>query len=94
LNGESHHPAFIVDGKIYINIDHPAIHPGSLVHELSHLILGAIKVNTPDVYYKILESIDIDDKKYDNYKIKYKNRSRSDIQEEVLADLFGRYFDK
>lgn len=92
-DGETHHPAFIRDGKIYININHPAIHPGSLVHELSHLILGAIKVSTPDAYYNVLESIDLNDKKYDNYKIKYKNRSRSDIQEEICADMFSRYFD-
>jgi hypothetical protein len=93
VDGETHHPAFIKDGKVYINIDHPAIHPGALVHELSHLILGAIKVNTPDAYYKIAESIDLEDKKYDNYKVKYRNRSRSDIQQEILADLFGKYFD-
>jgi hypothetical protein len=50
-DGETHHPAFIRDGKIYVNINHPAIHPGSLVHELSHLILGSIKIATPDTYY-------------------------------------------
>jgi hypothetical protein len=46
------------------------------------------------MYYKIAESIDLNDKKYDNYKVKYKNRSRSDIQEEILADMFSRYFDR
>jgi hypothetical protein len=93
-DGETHHPAFIKDGKIFINVNHPAIHPGALVHELSHLILAGIKVSSPNVYYKIAESIDLEDKKYDNYKIKYKNRSRSDIQQEILADLFGKYFDR
>lgn len=91
---EYQHPAFIKDSKIYINISHPGLHAGSLVHELSHLILASIRSVNPEVYYDLLSKVDLESGKYDNLKIRYENRLRSDVKEEVLADLFGKHFDR
>ncbi|GMO69248.1 MAG: hypothetical protein Nk1A_8200 [Endomicrobiia bacterium] len=93
VNGETEHPAFIHEGQIYINLDHPGIHPGTIVHELAHLILGSLKVTSPETYQKAIDTIDLSQRDYDNYKVKYKNRLQSDLKEEILADLFSSYFE-
>jgi hypothetical protein len=92
------HPAFIktVNGitTIFLNIDHKKLTPGSLVHELSHLILGYIRANSSnyDAYMKMLNKIDLNNPRFRNYRQRYNNRTAIDIKEEILADLFSKYF--
>lgn len=84
--------AFIHNGEIYINTDLATT--DSPIHELMHMFLGTVKYTDPRLYYNILESLS----SFENFDIKlnelkrtYKNRTDSDLREELFVDEFSRY---
>ena len=84
--------AFIREGKIYIN--------GSLatsedvIHEYTHLLLGALKASNFEVYEKLLERLPKDNHAKtvrNNIRKNYPNLARTDEDEEVFAVLFSEF---
>lgn len=80
---------FVQDGVIYINTDRASI--GTLIHELGHLYLGALKSdpNKRTTYYKILSEMHIDCDLWQEMQGNqfYANKRGSDFDEEIAARL-------
>lgn len=80
--------AFIYNGDIYINTDNMKI-DGPL-HEMLHLILGSLKFSDPSLYTSTVELMEqIPD--YSNRAQIYKDRTRTDINEELFVSEFSKY---
>lgn len=87
---------FVMDGKIYINksrFNNVADAIGVEAHELSHLVLAAMKVN-PDynlrnTFYKLLASVK-NDSDYNKYVEAYPDLVGSDLDEEIVASKIGK----
>lgn len=85
--------AFILDGKVYINVD--KANTESVLHEFGHLILQKIKVTKPELYYKFLDIIESFRQNPNQYLLeelkKFENsrRARTDINEELFVALFA-----
>lgn len=86
--------AFIRDGKIYIN--------GSLatsedvIHEYTHLFLGALKAQNYDMYTKLLDKVmsskqDMVESTKSRLRRIYPNLANSDLNEEVFVKLFADF---
>lgn len=80
--------AFIYNGEIYINTDNTSI--DAPLHELMHLLLGSIKFTNPDLYYS-LTSLSSKFTNYEKLIRTFKNRTNSDINEELFITEFSRY---
>lgn len=81
--------AFIYNGEIYINTDNANL--ASPIHELGHLILGTLRQTNPEVYFKLVETVE----QLPNYQelvSHYINRTREDINEEIFVDQFAHNF--
>lgn len=86
--------AFIRDGKIYIN--------GSLatsedvIHEYTHLFLGALKAQNYDMYTKLLDKVmsskqNMVESTKSRLRRIYPNLANSDLNEEVFVKLFADF---
>ena len=84
--------AFVREGKIYIN--------GSLatsedvIHEYTHLILGALKASNFEVYEKLLQKLPKDKHATNvrqSIKKNYPTLAKTDEDEEVFAVLFSEF---
>lgn len=80
--------AFIYNNNIYINTDIASI--DSPIHELMHLFIGSIKFTNPELYYNLV-NLSEQFTGYDQLVKKFKNRTRSDINEELLVTEVSRY---
>lgn len=79
--------AFTSDGIIYLNVDKFSIN--SYMHELSHVILAALKFKNSDQYYSLLNKInDIPTE----FISKYEGLTSNSLKEEYLVHLFSNYF--
>lgn len=84
---------FIYDGKIYLNSDSFAGSASALgvgIHEISHLILAAVKakdINSEErkTLYNLLSKLP-NDPEFDEIAKRYPNRVGSDLLEEVLCN--------
>lgn len=74
--------AFIYNGDIYLNLDSMSV--DSPLHELLHIFFGSIKYTNNDLYNNLTE-ISENLPMYDKEVSKFPNRSRSDINEEILV---------
>ena len=82
--------AFVYNGEIYINAS--AANASDLFHELSHILLGVIKVNNLEVYQDIINKFSSKSgfKFSFNSKAKtYKHYTQADIIEETVADMIA-----
>lgn len=80
--------AFIYNGDIYINTDNMRI--DAPLHEMLHLILGSLKFSDPALYNSTVELMEqLPD--YNNRSQIYKDRTRSDINEELFVSEFSKY---
>lgn len=85
---------FVKDGIIYINTDRASV--GTVIHELGHLYLGALKSNPEkrEHYYDILanmhEYCDLWHEMQGNQF--YANKRGSDFDEEIAARLIEMYY--
>lgn len=80
--------AFVYQNNIYINIDNSNVE--APLHEMLHIILGSLRYSDSDLYFSLVDSMnDIPSK--ENYAKLYKNRTNSDLNEELLVTEFSRY---
>ena len=80
--------AFIYNGDIYINMDNSSI--DAPLHEMLHLFLGSIRYSDPQLYFSMVEAMN----ELPNRSMlarDYKNRTDSDINEELLVSEFSKY---
>lgn len=61
----------------------------SYVHELSHIILAALRTQDPNAYNVLLSKID---EIPENFASTYQGLTRNDLKEEYLVHLFSSYF--
>lgn len=81
-NGEE--SAYIENGEFYINM--AKADTTDLFHEIGHGILATIKKNTPEQYYKMLNTV-TESPRFEEIARYYPNKHGSDLQEEVLLKL-------
>lgn len=92
--------AFILDGNVYFNVN--SAHMSDGLHELSHLVLAAMKFSEdPEIrqqYYTLVGKMKdrsiVSEERFNNIVDKYKNDDEdilitSDVLEEVLANEFA-----
>jgi hypothetical protein len=92
--------AFILDGNVYFNVN--SAHMSDGLHELSHLVLAAMKFSeNPEIrqqYYTLVGKMKdrsvVSEERFNNIVDKYKGENEdilitSDILEEVLANEFA-----
>ena len=80
--------AFILDGEIYINMDVAKL--DAPIHEMSHLLLGSVKYQNPNLYQELINTSE----KFPMYNqlIKnYPNRTKSDVNEEIFVTEFSKF---
>lgn len=80
--------AFIYNNDIYINLDNSSIE--APLHEMLHLFLGSIRYSDPQLYFPLTELMG----KLPNRGIlssNYRDRTNSDINEELLVSEFSKY---
>lgn len=80
--------AFVYNGDIYINIDNSSI--DAPLHEMLHLFLGSVRYSDPQLYFSMVEVMN----ELPNKALlarNYKDRTDSDINEELLVSEFSKY---
>ena len=82
LNGVN---AFILNGDIYVNTDVASV--DAPIHEMLHIVFGGLKFTNPELYQSLLELTP----ELGQYKDLYKNRTRNDLNEEILVSEFAKY---
>lgn len=80
--------AFIYNGNIYINTSNASL--DAPLHEMMHLLIGSIRFSNPTLYNELL-SIVPQFTGYEQLIKTFKNRTRSDINEELLVTEFSKY---
>lgn len=80
--------AFIYNGDVYINLDNAKI--DAPVHELLHMILGSMRFTDPSTYYGLVDAME-GIPMYESRAQEYKNRTRSDINEELFVSEMAKY---
>lgn len=84
--------SFIYNGELYINIDNASF--GDMVHEWAHIILAQMKWSSDpqirDKYYEIVSKV-VDHPRFNDIAQNYPWANGSDLQEEVLVNLFQMY---
>ena len=90
--GDANVKAFIRDGKIYINGSTAT--SADVVHEYTHLFLGALKAQNFDMYQNLLNKVVSSDKadfKKKELRKLYPNLAQTDFNEEVFVALFSEF---
>lgn len=80
--------AFVKDGVIHVNTQ--LLTADSPIHEMLHIFIGGVKYSDRNLYQTLIDSIS----NIDSFKVltnTYKNRTASDIAEEVLVTQFSKY---
>lgn len=80
--------AFVYNGDVYINSDVATI--DSKIHELMHILLGAMRFKQPELYSEIIQSVQ-NLPTFNDIAINYPNRTQSDLLEEVFVEEFSKY---
>lgn len=80
--------AFIKDGDIYINTDVASF--DAPLHEMLHMFIGSIKYTDNNLYNKLVSlSEQLPD--YEQLLTTFENRTRQDINEELLIQEYAKY---
>lgn len=83
--------AFVYDGEVYINTDYASV--DAPLHEFMHLIIGQVKSQDRKLYDTLLQQVTTIpgfEEQFDLYN-KNKNRSFSDITEEILVTEYAKF---
>ena len=83
-----HTNAFILDGEIYINTDVADI--DAPIHELTHILLGGIKYQNPELYNQLISVSELLPN-YSELTKNYLHRTRSDINEEIFVTELAKF---
>lgn len=79
--------AFVYKGDIYVNEDIADV--DAKVHELLHVLLGAVKFKNPQMYAQIVSVVEgLED--YQDLITRYPNRTRMDINEELFVREYAK----
>lgn len=79
--------AFIYNGDIYVNEDIAGT--DSKVHELLHVLMGAMKFKNPELYANIVSIVE-NLENYNDLAVQYSNRTRMDINEEIFVTEYAK----
>lgn len=79
--------AFIYEGNIYVNTDNASV--DAPVHELMHVVMGALKVTNPDLYMNLVQQVQ-QLENYEDLAREFPNRAQSDINEELFVREYTR----
>lgn len=82
--------AFIYNGNIYINTDVISNKEEPKIHELLHIFLGAMRYSNPDMYFKAVSTME-QLPNIQNLSLQYKNRTHTDILEEIFVSEYAKY---
>ena len=83
-----HTSAFVYNGNIYINTEVADI--DAPLHEMMHLFLGSIRFTNSELYQSLLSQVN----NFEDYPLMIKqfaDRTRNDINEEILVEEFSKY---
>ena len=81
--------AFVYDGEIVLNSDLASL--AEPLHELTHVILGEMKINNPGEYKSIINNV-ASHPDFDKIAKHYPELSGLDLNEEVFSTIFGEYY--
>jgi hypothetical protein len=79
--------AFIYQGDIYVNEDIAGT--DSKVHELLHVLMGAMKFKNPELYANMVSIVE-NLENYNDLVAQYPNRARMDINEEIFVTEYAK----
>lgn len=82
--------AFVYNGEIYINTDVISGQEEPKIHELMHIFLGGMRYSNPEIYYKVVQSME-QLPTIPTISEHYKNRTYQDILEEVFVTEYSKY---
>ena len=80
--------AFVFNGNIYINTDYADI--DAPIHEMTHILLGAMRYTNPTKYFEIISMAE-GFKSLEKASYLYKDRTRGDLLEECFVHEFANY---
>ena len=80
--------AFIKDNQIFINTDNARM--DAPIHEMTHLLLGELKFNNPDLYSEFLRYAD-EMESFERISNNNPNRTYEDLCEETFVDQVSKY---
>lgn len=80
--------AFIHNGQIYINTDKADI--DAPIHEMTHMLLGAVRFKNPKLYFDLIEQAQ-NFSGFNEMVRQNPNKTISDILEEVFVEEMSRY---
>lgn len=83
-----HTNAFILNGNIFINMDVANI--DAPIHEMTHLLLGSVKFQNPDLYTALVNLAE-QLPAYSELAKNYQGRTRSDLNEEIFVTEFAKF---
>lgn len=89
--GVENSAAFVYEKGIYVNLDKASIEEP--LHEVLHLVLGTMKVNDSDTYYRLINSVQYHPE-YKNIAQNYQGNINSDILEEIFVKALSQTFRK
>lgn len=81
--------AFVKDGEIVLNSDLCSF--AEPLHELTHVILGEMKINNLNEYKSIINTV-VAHPDYNKIAKNYPELSDLDLNEEVFSTIFGEYY--
>lgn len=80
--------AFILNGNIVVNLDVASV--DAPVHELMHVLLGAVKFTQPKLYFDLVQSAQ-GLKTFSQRAALYPHRAQMDVCEEVFVEEYSKY---
>lgn len=81
--------AFVYNGEIVLNSDLASL--ADPLHELTHVILGEMKINNLGEYASLINNV-LTHPDYDKIAKHYPELSGLDLNEEVFSTIFGEYY--
>lgn len=78
--------AFILDGKVNINLSKASI--SDVVHEYAHLFLHSLKYESLEMYNNLISGA-VNHERFNQIKSNYTHLQDADLNEEVFVTLFG-----
>lgn len=79
---------FVRDNTIYINTDIATL--DTPIHELLHIFLGATRYQDPQLYFKLVSSVETLPN-YSEFAQEFKNRTKGDVNEEIFVQEFSKH---
>ena len=82
--GDENAKGLVFNGEIFLNLDN--VNSNTLLHELTHVILGYLKESNYDDYNKLIKQVENDDALMKTINDKYSELTYTDKLEEAFAE--------